>query len=83
MPDYLARLTKLETQIGLPGCTCAGRQNQFVVLNYMGGTPEAELLEQERQCRWQCPAHGSCSVAHLLTIHRSRRASSPVGLKPG
>jgi len=74
MPDYDSRLTKLETQIGQPGCTCAGRQDRFVVLNYMSDTPEAELLEHERQCRWRCPVHGPCSVAYLLTMRRWRRA---------
>jgi hypothetical protein len=63
-----SRIARLEEQIGAAGCTCEGRRDKFVLLNYINGPPAAELDALKARCRWQCPAHGLSSVALLVSL---------------
>ena len=72
---YEHRISKLEDQLGTPGCVCGDRPCGMVLLLEFTreSTPE-EIEAFERRAHWTCPTHGPCRAALVL---RGRCSHSP------
>jgi hypothetical protein len=71
MSSIESRITKLEEQLDTPACVCGDRRERFVLLNEIDG-PSPELAIIERECFWDCPAHGPSQVRIILRMCLSR-----------